>query len=85
MKQSLLGHQNCSKRINVDEETIRQIITNNFNMRKVCTMTVPKNLKEEQKLQRKEICVNMLEKVIQDLDFLGSMVICDGTGCFNMT
>jgi hypothetical protein len=57
MKQSPLGHQNCSRKTIMDKETVRQIITNNFNIRKVCTMTVPKNLNEEQTLKRKEIFV----------------------------
>jgi hypothetical protein len=37
---------------------------------------VPKNLNEEKKLERKEICSDILEKVKEDGDFLHSVVTC---------
>jgi hypothetical protein len=39
--------------LNMGKETVRQIITENLNMSKVCAKMVLKNLKEEQKLRRK--------------------------------
>ena len=35
--------------INIDKETVRQILQNNFNMKKVCSKMVPRILTPEQK------------------------------------
>jgi orotate phosphoribosyltransferase-like protein len=48
--------------LNVDRETVRQILTENLKMKKVCAKMVPKNLREDQKLNREEMCLNVLEK-----------------------
>jgi hypothetical protein len=64
---------------NVDKETVRQIKTENLEMKKVCAKTVPKNLSEDQKLHREGMCQNVLKKVEEDPDFLNSVVTCDET------
>jgi energy-converting hydrogenase A subunit M len=51
-----------SKELNVDKETVRQILTENLKMIKVCAKMVPKNLSKDQKLNREEMCQNVLEK-----------------------
>jgi hypothetical protein len=43
---------------------------------------VPKNLSEDQKLNREEMCQNVLGKTEEDPDFLNSVVICDETWLF---
>jgi predicted transcriptional regulator len=51
-----------AEELNVDEETVRQILTENLKMKKVCAKMVPENLSEDQKLNREEMCQNVLEK-----------------------
>jgi hypothetical protein len=41
-----------AKELNVDKETVRQILTENLKMKKVCAKMVPKNLSQDQKLNR---------------------------------
>jgi predicted transcriptional regulator len=40
--------------LNVDKETVRQILTENLKMKNVCAKMVPKNLSKDQKLNREE-------------------------------
>jgi len=47
--------------INTDRETFRQILHNNFNMKKVCSRMVPRLLTLEQKEIRMNICVDILQ------------------------
>jgi hypothetical protein len=51
-------------------------------MKKVCAKMVPKNLSEDQKLNREEMCQNVLEKTAEDPDFLNSVVTYDETWLF---
>jgi hypothetical protein len=41
-----------------------------------------KELSEDKKLNREEICQNVLEKIEEDPDFLNSVVTCDETWLF---
>jgi hypothetical protein len=43
---------------------------------------VPKNLSEDQKLNREEMCKNVLEKTEEDPDFLNSVITCNETWLF---
>jgi predicted transcriptional regulator len=70
-----------AEELNVDKETVRQILTENLKTKKVCAKMVPKNLSEDQKLNREEMCQNVLEKT-EDPDFLNSVVTCDETWLF---
>ena len=47
--------------INIDKETVRQILLNNFNMKKMCSKMVPRHLIPEQKEIRKNICADILQ------------------------
>jgi orotate phosphoribosyltransferase-like protein len=51
-----------AEELNVDKETERQILTENLKMKKVCAKMVPKNFSKDQKLNREEMCQNVLEK-----------------------
>jgi hypothetical protein len=78
----LLSIRMIAEELNVDKETIRQILTENLKMKTVCTKMVPKNLSKDQKLNREEMCQNVLEKTEEDPDFLNSVVTCDETWLF---
>jgi orotate phosphoribosyltransferase-like protein len=71
-----------AEELNVDKETVRQILTQNLKMKKVYAKMVPKNLSKDQKLNREKMCQNVLEKTEEDPDFLNSVVTCDETWLF---
>jgi predicted transcriptional regulator len=41
-----------AEQVNIDRETVRKILTEDLDMRKVCAKIVPKELTEEQKQRR---------------------------------
>jgi len=52
-------HGNCwltvrsiAEQVNIDRETVREILTEDLDMRKVCAKMVPKELTKEQKQRR---------------------------------
>jgi histone-lysine N-methyltransferase SETMAR len=71
-----------AEELDVDKETVRQILTENLKMKKVCTKMVPKNLSEDQKLNREEMCQNVSKKIEEDPDFLNIVITCDETWLF---
>ena len=64
------------EQVNIDGETVRKILTEDLDMRKVCVKMVPKELTEEQKQKRVTICQDLLER--QD-DILGPVITGDET------
>jgi len=44
--------RSIAQQVNIDRETIRKILTENLDMRKVCAKMVPKELTEEYKQRR---------------------------------
>jgi hypothetical protein len=50
-----------AEEMNADKETVIQILTENLKMKKVCSKMVPKNLSKDEKLNREEMCQNVLE------------------------
>ena len=65
-----------AEHVNIDRETVRKILTEDLDMRKVCAKMVPKELTEEQKQRRVTICQDLLER--QD-DILGCVITGDET------
>ena len=62
--------------MNIDRETVRKIVTEDLDMRKVCAKMVPKELTEEQKQRRVIICQDLLERQV---DILGCVITGDET------
>jgi len=54
--------RSIAKQVNFDRETVRKILTEDLDMRKVCAKMVPKELTEEQKQRRVTICQDLLER-----------------------
>ncbi|KAJ8960281.1 hypothetical protein NQ318_004006 [Aromia moschata] len=50
----------------IDKESVRQILHESFNMRKVCANIVPKLLTPEQKESRMNICADILNNIDTD-------------------
>jgi len=68
--------------INIDKETVRQILHNNFNMKKVCSKMVPRLLTPEQKEIRMNICADILQNTENDPNVLENIITCDETWLF---
>jgi len=66
--------RSIAEQVNIDRETVRKILTEDLDMRKVCAKMVPKELSEEQKQRRITICQDLLER--QD-DILGRVITGD--------
>ena len=50
-----------SSELNLNWFTVRQILTQDLDMRNVCAKMVPKNLTTEQKANRKDVCLDLLD------------------------
>ena len=68
--------RSIAEQVNTDRETVRKILTEDLDMRKVCAKMVPKKVTEEQKQRRVTICKDVLER--QD-DILGCVITGDET------
>ena len=66
--------RSIAEQVNIDRETVKKILTEDLDMRKVCAKVVPKELTEEQKQRRVTICQDVLER--QD-DILGRVITGD--------
>ena len=51
-------------------------------MRKLCAKIVPRNLTIEQKENRKDMCLHLLERIQRDRNFLKNMITGDETWIF---
>jgi len=68
--------------INTDKETVRQILHNNFNMKKVCSKMVPRLLTPEQKEIPTNICADILQNTENDPNILENIITCDESWFF---
>jgi len=60
--------RSTAEQVNIDTETVRKILTEDLDMRKVCAKMVPQELTEEQKQRRVTICQDLLERLDDILD-----------------
>ena len=63
--------------VGIDKESVRQILHNNFNMRKVCAKMVPKILTLEQQEACKNICTDTLNAIENYPNLLKRIITCD--------
>jgi len=68
--------RSIAQQVNIDRETVRKILTEDLDMRKVCAKIVPKEFTEEQKQRKVTICQDLLEE--QD-DIFGCVITGDET------
>jgi len=52
-----------SSELNLNRFTVHQILTQDLDMRNVCAKTVPKNLTPEQKANRRDVCLDLLDRL----------------------
>jgi len=62
-KDQRLGVRAVAEEVNLDRQSVRGILREELNMRKVCTKMVPKLLSDEQKEPRKEVCFDLLQRI----------------------
>jgi len=68
--------RSIAEQVNIDRETVRKILTDDLDMRKVCEKMVPKEFTEEQRQRRVTIRQDLLGR--QD-DILGRVITGDET------
>jgi len=68
--------------LNLNHTTVHQILTQELAMRKLCAKIVPKNLTMEQKDNRKDMCLHVLEPIQSDRNFLKNVITGDETWIF---
>ena len=49
-----------AEEVNLDRESVRRILAEELNMRKICAKMVRKLLSDEQNERRKELCLDLL-------------------------
>jgi len=68
--------RSTAEQVYIDRETVRKILTEGLDIRKVCAKMVPKELTEEQNQRRVTICQDLLER---QGDILGRVITGDET------
>jgi len=63
--------------LNLNHTTVHQILTEELAMKKLCAKFVPKNLTIEQKDNRKDMCLHLLEQIQRDRNFLKNVITGD--------
>jgi len=63
--------------LNLNQFTIHQILTQDLEMRKVCTKMVPKNLTTEQKANRRDVCLGLLDRTDREPEFFSCVIAGD--------
>ena len=66
-----------SSQLNLNRFTVHQILTQDLDMRKVCTKMVPKNRTTEQKANRRDVCLYLLHRLERDQDFFSRVITGD--------
>ena len=66
-----------SSELNLDRFTVHQILTQDLDMRKVCAKMVPKNLTTEQKGNRRDVCLDLLDRLERDPEFYSRVITGD--------
>ena len=60
--------------LNLNHQTVHNILTKDLGMRKTCAKLIPKDLTQEQKVDQKDVCVDLLERVENEPDFLKHLI-----------
>jgi len=68
--------------LNLNHTTVHPILTQELAMRKLCAKIVPKNPTSEQKDNRKDVCLRLLERTQSDRNFLKNVITGDETWIF---
>jgi len=68
--------------MNLDNQTVDDTLTEELGTRKICAKLVPKNLTNEQKENRRNVCLDLLERIENDENILKHAVTGDESWIF---
>ena len=63
--------------LNLNRFTVHQILTQDLDMRKLCAKMIPKNLTTEQKANRRDVCLDLLESLEREPEFFSRVITGD--------
>jgi len=66
-----------SSELNLNRFTVHQILTQDLDMRKVCAKMVPKNLTTKQKANRRDVCLDLLDRLEREPEFFSPVITGD--------
>ena len=66
-----------SSELNLNRFTVHQILTQDLDMRKVCAKMVPKNLMTEQKVNWRDVCLDLLDRLEREPEFFSRFITGD--------
>ena len=72
-----------SSELNLNQFTVHQIVTHDLNMRKVCAKMVPKNLTTEQKANRRDVSLDLLDHLEREPELFSRVITGDESGILN--
>ena len=61
-------------KLNLNHQTIQDILTEELGMRKICAKIVPKNLTNKQKENQRNVCLDLLECIKNDENFFKHVI-----------
>jgi len=63
-----------SSELNLNRFTVHQILTYDLDIRKVCAKMVPKNLMTEQKANRRDVCLDLLDHLEREPELFSRVI-----------
>ena len=61
--------------LNLNRFTVHQILTQDLDMRKVCAKMISENLTIEQKVSRRDVCLDLLDRLEREPEFFSSVIL----------
>jgi len=65
--------------LNLNQFTVHQILTQDLDMKNVFAKMVPKNLTTEQKVSRRDVCLNLLDRLEREPEFFSRVITGDAS------
>jgi len=66
-----------SSELNLNRFTIHKILTQDLDIRKMCTKMFPNNLTTEQKANRRDVCLGLLDHLEREPEFFSCVITGD--------
>ena len=66
-----------SSELNLNRFTVHKILTRDLDMRKLWAKMVPKNLTTEQKANRRDVCIDLLDRLEREPEFFSRVITGD--------
>ncbi len=68
--------------VKASKKTVRKILHEKLNMKKICAKLVPKNLTPDQELIRQQICSAFLKRLEEEPEFMENIIACNKSWIF---